>query len=1076
MPDHPFNFIAVLRTLEAHVLLGEALFFPEVLGLGQSPGPLTQHLSGFVETILKQEGADAWSLRRGCIHAEADAIRLTLDPPHRSQMWRNPIDLRLHVVRWEQSNAFVAYIPALDVEVLAESAESLAERLPIEAKVALMRNQQLKLKRLTALARAQNLTISVVPIEIDQPTPKAAAIAEREAQERGKSVFEEAATNLMHIASASAFEIEEPLRLLAETLSAVQPRSVLLIGPSGVGKTAILHELVRRRHEFDVGGRPFWTTSGSRLVAGQSGFGMWQQRASRLINEAKRTRAIVHLGNLMEVLEVGKSEYQEQGLATFLRPWIARGDLLVVAECLPEHLPLIERQDPQLLRSFFSLRVEEPTGDRLGTILGKFAQSQGRAPLSREGLDETLRLHNRYATYSANPGRPIRFLRHLIADAKSNAPIGRPTITAAFSQETGLPLVLLDDAIPLDWETTRAWFASRVMGQDQAVDLAVSVLAAVKTTLHRPHRPIASLLFIGPTGVGKTEMAKAMAEFLFGSRDRLCRFDMSEFGDPLAVHRLIGGVGGEGLLTAKVREQPFSVILLDEVEKAHPLLFDLLLQVLGEGRLTDAAGRLADFRNAVVVMTSNLGAETYQRGAFGIAGRTDAARDAADHFREAVRKAVRPELFNRIDHIVPFAPLGPDAILRIARRELDLVAKRDGIRYRGVELRIDDDVAAWLAQRGYDARFGARPLKRSIEHDLLVPLADQLNGYAAETPLRAVATLSSAGLTVEVRARAGDAAAESGAAMRMAERCVALRRELQALTACGDVMEFTNETYRLKRKRDAQLDPHDSRILENQRLLNEVNTQLEHAVRREEGRLLALYEGAADSPSLSDAEMESATRQFEELLLRIYLRRFRSDRVSLALFSESPSLLFALAQEYAEIARKEADRVAAWQFSTGPKETLVRALVLQSSDLFGDADTIAVRVWDPKTSTFRDAEAPRTKGVVGLGFELRGGMTAPLFMPEEGLHTQAGIKTTEKALVLTHSGTMIDMPLNDRLVRRGAIGSQKPRRALLVRKAILMLQDALIGEHRSGFDSLREVLGECMRKGLAMAVREVLLS
>src|SRR5262249_9301288 len=161
-----------------------------------------------------------------------------------------------------------------------------------------------------------------------------------------------------------------------------------------------------------------------------------------------------------------------------------------------------------------------------------------------------------------------------------------------------------------DMAEARRWFAGRVIGQPEAVDLIVDLLATVKAGLARPRKPLASLLFIGPTGVGKTEMAKALAEFLFGSRQRLTRFDISEYADPLAVQRLIGGsFAAEGLLTARVREQPFSVVLLDEFEKAHPQLFDLLLQVLGEGRLTDAAGRLADFSNAVVILTSNLGAE-----------------------------------------------------------------------------------------------------------------------------------------------------------------------------------------------------------------------------------------------------------------------------------------------------------------------------------------------------------------------------------------------------------------------------------------------------------------------------------
>src|SRR5207249_2756644 len=152
----------------------------------------------------------------------------------------------------------------------------------------------------------------------------------------------------------------------------------------------------------------------------------------------------------------------------------------------------------------------------------------------------------------------------------------------------------------LDLDKIRDWFSTRVIGQEEAVDLVSALIGTVKAGLTPPHKPIASLLFVGPTGVGKTEMAKALAEFLFGSPQRLTRFDMSEYGDPVSVRRLVGtAFGSEGLLTAKVREQPFSVILLDEFEKAHPSFFDLMLQMLGEGRLTDAAGRLADFRNCV---------------------------------------------------------------------------------------------------------------------------------------------------------------------------------------------------------------------------------------------------------------------------------------------------------------------------------------------------------------------------------------------------------------------------------------------------------------------------------------------
>ncbi len=453
---------------------------------------------------------------------------------------------------------------------------------------------------------------------------------------------------------------------------------------------------------------------------------------------------ILHVGNLMELIEVGKSEHQAQGIASFLRPYLARGDLLAIAECTPEQLPLIERMEPGLLGAFARLDVDEPTAERGRAILENVALAacdvapSDELPISPEALDKLDRLHRRYATYSAYPGRPLRFLHGLLADRPRGQTRQSADVTAAFARETGLPLFLLEESEPLDLAEAKRWFASRVIGQAEAVDLVVDLLATVKTELARPRKPLASLLFIGPTGVGKTEMAKSLAEFLFGSAARLTRFDMSEYADPMAVQRLIGAAWQEeGLLTARVREQPFSVVLLDEVEKADAQLFDLLLQVLGEGRLTDAHGRLADFCNSVVIMTFEPRRRDLSAGRVRPGPHRRHTRQAHAHFTRAVEAFVRPELFNRIDRVVPFAPLDAETIRSIARRQLDLVQQRDGVRYRGVVLDVAAAVADWLAHKGYDPRYGARPLKRAIERELLAPLADQLNGYSGDTALRA---------------------------------------------------------------------------------------------------------------------------------------------------------------------------------------------------------------------------------------------------------------------------------------------------------------------------------------------------
>jgi ATP-dependent Clp protease ATP-binding subunit ClpA len=334
------------------------------------------------------------------------------------------------------------------------------------------------------------------------------------------------------------------------------------------------------------------------------------------------------------------------------------------------------------------------------------------------------------------------------------------------------------------------------------VNLITDLLASVKAGLMRPNRPIASLLFIGPTGVGKTEMAKAVAEFLFGSKDRLTRFDMSEFADPVAVRRLIGGAfGSEGLLTAKVREQPFSVLLLDEVEKADGSFFDLLLQALGEARLTDAGGRLADFRNTVVILTSNLGAESYRRGSAGFVGSSVGRAESQEHFAKAVEQFLRPEMFNRLDRIVPFAPLGTEVIRRIADREWQKVLHRDGVRFRELALTADSALLDHLAAVGFDPRYGARPLKRAMERELLAPLARQMNRHAGDTPLSVEVGVAHGAPSVNVKplqgVRSKSAREPGSAAGKFASGAQVLRRWHQLLSASSVVRELTNDVYQL---------------------------------------------------------------------------------------------------------------------------------------------------------------------------------------------------------------------------------------------------------------------------------------
>jgi ATP-dependent Clp protease ATP-binding subunit ClpA len=265
------------------------------------------------------------------------------------------------------------------------------------------------------------------------------------------------------------------------------------------------------------------------------------------------------------------------------------------------------------------------------------------------------------------------------------------------------------------------------------------------------------------------------------------------------VDRLIGGApSSQGLLTRKVREQPFMVVLLDEFEKAHPRLFDLLLQVLGEGRLTDAGGRVADFRNCIVILTSNLGAEGFQAAKFGFA-ESQLARDACEYFTQQAREFLRPEMFNRIDRIVSFQPLEPATIADIAQRELVKVRQRDGIRFRDVSLDVEEAVIESLAAEGYHPKYGARPLKRLIERRLVAPLAQQANEYIAETPLEVKIRSDCQRINVNVRAQdvqRSELAAKQRTLSGIANLS-ALRRQVHRLEQSQTMLRLRNEAYRL---------------------------------------------------------------------------------------------------------------------------------------------------------------------------------------------------------------------------------------------------------------------------------------
>lgn len=552
-----------------------------------------------------------------------------------------------------------------------------------------------------------------------------------------------------------------------------------LIGEAGVGKTAVAEGLAQRIAEGSVpeelSEKRIFSLDLSAMLAGAKYRGDFEERLKSVLEEAQSHKEIIlFIDEIHMIVGTGAAEGAIDA-ASILKPPLARGNICLIGATTTEEYRKFIEKDSALERRFQPVRVEQPDESaalEILTGLREKLEQHHHAVITDGALSAAVRLSQRYISDRNLPDKAIDLIDEAAARARSSrfsgsfadkAParqaanvqtiVDEEDVARTVSSVTGIPAARLTEDEGMRLAELEQRLKDRIIGQNRAAELVAGAVLRGRAGLKDPNRPVGSFLFLGQTGVGKTEMSRALAECVFGDKKRLIRFDMSEFMEKHSVSKLIGSPPGyvgyeeEGQLIKRVRSAPYSVVLFDEVEKAHPDVLNLLLQILEDGALTGSDGRTADFRSAIVIMTGNIGAEELNRRSLGFGG---SSGGGSGEVLGALKKQFRPELLNRIDNVVVFERLGGAELEKICGIMLESLVSRTAA--RGIELTFSPDTAARLCESVRGEDMGARPLRRKITSEIEDMLSARIISGEIPDKCRAEVYADKSGFDVRVLA------------------------------------------------------------------------------------------------------------------------------------------------------------------------------------------------------------------------------------------------------------------------------------------------------------------------------------